>query len=71
MRRVAAVALAALLACSPLAAQSGASNAANPLLVSTSWLADHLRDPGLAIIHVGTDASFAQGHIPGARLIPR
>src|SRR5687768_10846115 len=66
MRRFAFAALALLLAAAPLAAQTSA----NPVVVSTAWLADHLRDPGLVILHVGSDASFAQGHIPGARLIP-
>jgi thiosulfate/3-mercaptopyruvate sulfurtransferase len=39
------------------------------VVVSTEWLADHLDDPGLVIFHVGNDASYAEGHIPGARLI--
>jgi thiosulfate/3-mercaptopyruvate sulfurtransferase len=66
MRRFAFAAFALLLASAPLRAQAPAA----PLLVSSAWLADHMRDPGLVILHVGNDASFTQGHIPGARLIP-
>jgi thiosulfate/3-mercaptopyruvate sulfurtransferase len=37
-------------------------------LVATSWLAAHLRDPDLVLLHVGPP-TFAKGHIPGAREI--
>lgn len=40
-----------------------------PLLVDTGWLASHLQDRNLVILHVGTQADFDAGHIPGARLI--
>lgn len=39
---------------------------AGPRLVSTSWLADHLHDPDLVILHVGNTDSYAQ-HIAGAQ----
>jgi thiosulfate/3-mercaptopyruvate sulfurtransferase len=39
------------------------------LMVSTPWLAAHLRDSGLVIVHVESDPSaYRGGHIPGARL---
>lgn len=38
-------------------------------LVSTEWLAAHLGRPELVLLHVGTAADFAQGHIPGAQLV--
>lgn len=41
----------------------------NPLLVSTTWLGDHLNDRGLVIISVGPRASYDAGHIPGARFV--
>ena len=37
-----------------------------PRLVSTSWLADHLHDRDLVILHVGPADTYAQ-HIPGAQ----
>lgn len=49
-----------------------------PSLVSTRWLADHLNDPGLAILDAslhlpaaGRDAGaeYRAGHIPGARFL--
>ena len=39
------------------------------LLVSTSWLAQHLHDPNLVLLHVGPKPAFATGHIAGARYI--
>jgi thiosulfate/3-mercaptopyruvate sulfurtransferase len=38
------------------------------LVVSTTWLATHLHDPGLVVLHVESDpAAYRGGHIPGAR----
>lgn len=40
------------------------------LLVSTQWLADHLNDPKVVIIHVTMErADYDKGHIPGARFL--
>jgi thiosulfate/3-mercaptopyruvate sulfurtransferase len=37
------------------------------VLVSTSWLAEHLHDPKLRLVEVDVDTSaYGQGHIPGA-----
>jgi thiosulfate/3-mercaptopyruvate sulfurtransferase len=46
-----------------------AQNLAN-LLVQTDWLAAHLSDRNLVILHVGADrTSYDAGHIPGARFL--
>ncbi len=47
---------------------TAASAPRDSMLVSTAWLAEHLEDPSLVILHVGTPDSYAQ-HIPGARLV--
>ncbi len=40
------------------------------LLVSTAWLAEHLRDPHLVLVHVGGSVGDYQvAHIPGARYL--
>jgi thiosulfate/3-mercaptopyruvate sulfurtransferase len=40
------------------------------LIVSTQWLADHLTDPNLVIVHIGHDESdYRAAHIPGARYL--
>jgi thiosulfate/3-mercaptopyruvate sulfurtransferase len=41
--------------------------AAESPLVSVDWLAQHLKDPKLVLLHVGTKASYERAHIPGAR----
>ncbi|NOT06875.1 MAG: sulfurtransferase [Gemmatimonadales bacterium] len=45
---------------------------AQPLLVTTDWLAQHLNDRGLVIFHIGDQASrstYDEGHIPGAQFL--
>src|SRR5215475_6183215 len=40
------------------------------MLVSTKWLADHLKDPNVVILHVADNLSdYKRGHIPGARFL--
>ena len=47
----------------------GAAANREPMIVSTSWLAEHLNDPNLVIIHAGSEPIYRQGHIPGARFL--
>jgi thiosulfate/3-mercaptopyruvate sulfurtransferase len=44
----------------------GSHGDAQSLLVSTDWLAAHLRDRNLVILSVGDRADYDRGHIPGA-----
>lgn len=39
------------------------------LVVSVDWLAQHLKDPDLVLLHVGDATEYEKAHIPGARLI--
>jgi thiosulfate/3-mercaptopyruvate sulfurtransferase len=40
------------------------------MLVSTQWLADHLKDPNVIVLHVAEKRSdYEKGHIPGARYL--
>lgn len=39
------------------------------MLVTTAWVAQHLADPNLVILHVGPAADYPAKHIPGARLV--
>ena len=40
------------------------------MLVSTSWLQEHLNDPSLVILHVGSNRrEYKDGHIQGARFL--
>ena len=58
--------LAALLA---FAAPAEAGSPRDALLVTPDWLASHQADKDLVILHVGTEAGYKAGHIPGARLV--
>ncbi len=46
-----------------------AQDAGRPFLVTTEWLAEHLADPGLVLLHIGDKAQYESGHIPGARFV--
>jgi thiosulfate/3-mercaptopyruvate sulfurtransferase len=41
----------------------------DPMLVTTQWLAQHLHDPNLVVLHVGPRASYDSSHIAGARFV--
>lgn len=60
-------ACAALCVASTAVAQR--SDARDNLLVTPQWLASHLHDANLVILHVGPPGTYAATHIPGARLI--
>ncbi len=75
--RHAAFVLLATLALAPAAAAQRADTGEGRIrhhreyVVGTAWLASRLRSAGVVVVEVGpTDASFRQGHIPGARFLP-
>lgn len=39
------------------------------MVVNTSWLAAHLKDPNLVLLHVGDPDEYKARHIPGARFV--
>ena len=46
-----------------------AASGREAMVVSTAWLAAHLKDPDLVLLHVGEKAAYDQAHLPGARFI--
>lgn len=73
MNRFAIAALAVLTALvAPLrvASAQGAAPAPVPLVVNSSWLAQHLTDGRQVIVHAASSrAEYDAGHVPGARLL--
>lgn len=45
--------------------------AQDSLLVTVDWLAQHLEDSNLVLLHVGEPQEFESAHIPGAQLLAR
>lgn len=39
------------------------------ITVSTAWVAEHLKDPDLVLLHVGEKPEFDAAHLPGARYV--
>jgi len=62
----------AILVAAPLMGQVVGGSPEKPpsLAVSTAWLGEHLADPWLVILHVGTKDTYDAGHVPGARFLP-
>jgi thiosulfate/3-mercaptopyruvate sulfurtransferase len=60
-----------LLAIFSSVARANPGGAAHPeMIVSAQWLAEHLNDPKVVILHVGEKRSeYDGGHIPGARFL--
>lgn len=52
-----------------LAAPAAATPAADTVVVSTQWLAEHLHDPNLVVIQVGPREAYDAEHIPGTRYL--
>jgi thiosulfate/3-mercaptopyruvate sulfurtransferase len=68
IRVLAAGALAAALAVpSSAAAQVKNGSSRSALVVDAAWVAQHLHDPDLVLLQVGTQETYDKGHIPGAR----
>jgi thiosulfate/3-mercaptopyruvate sulfurtransferase len=63
----------ALTTVASVAAQTGkniAPKVRSEMLASTAWLAEHLNDRKVSIIHVAADRKgYDEGHIPGARFL--
>jgi thiosulfate/3-mercaptopyruvate sulfurtransferase len=53
----------------PGAGSAGADPAVVPLVVTPAWLAAHLSDPDLVILHVGGGDGYRSRHIAGARQV--
>jgi len=39
------------------------------MVVTADWLAAHLGDPNVVVLHVARDSAYHRGHVPGARRI--
>lgn len=46
--------------------QCGGHGDKNTMLVSTAWLAEHLKDPNLVVLAVGNEDEYKKAHIPGS-----
>ncbi|HZV65853.1 MAG TPA: rhodanese-like domain-containing protein [Telluria sp.] len=52
------------------AATAAANTAPQPgMVVNAHWLAEHLSDPGMVLLHVGSKDEYRSRHLPGARLV--
>jgi len=62
-------ALGAALLLLAVASPAPAAALRDSLLVSPSWLGDHLHDADLVLLHIGEKPDYDAGHIPGARFV--
>ena len=68
---IAAIAAVVAFGAAPLPAYAQAPDAAarDRLVVSAAWLAQHVSDPDLVLLHVGAKATYDAGHIANARYV--
>jgi thiosulfate/3-mercaptopyruvate sulfurtransferase len=52
-----------------VSASDGQAKVRRSMIVTTVWLAKHLNDPSLVLLHVGDKKEFDAAHIPGAQFI--
>ena len=45
---------------------AGGGDESNKFIVTTAWLAEHLKDPNIVLIEIGTQENYNRRHIPGA-----
>lgn len=50
------------------AARGAMAQPAPGLVVTPAWVAEHLKDADIVVLHVGPAAGYATAHVPGARL---
>jgi len=63
---IAAVVITALV---PVRGRAQGSDVRSKILVSTSWLADHINDKNLVLLQVGEKSEYDREHLPGARFV--
>lgn len=69
MRALRTSVLIALAALAAAPSRTSAAPARDALLVSADWLAEHISDKNLVLLHVGPRTTYDAGHIPGARFV--
>jgi thiosulfate/3-mercaptopyruvate sulfurtransferase len=70
MRLCLRVSLAAMFLCSLVSARAvSAADSRETLVVSPAWLAQHITDANLVLLHVGDKAEYDARHIRGARYV--
>jgi thiosulfate/3-mercaptopyruvate sulfurtransferase len=65
----AALAAVVLTALVPIRSRAQSSDARSKILVTSSWLSDHINDKNLVLLHVGDKAEYDREHLPGARFV--
>ncbi|MEK6334407.1 MAG: rhodanese-like domain-containing protein [Acidobacteriota bacterium] len=68
-RNLVLAALCLALVCNSSISARTDSKIQESLIVSTEWLAKHLNDDSLVLLHVGDKAEYEAAHIPGAQFI--
>jgi thiosulfate/3-mercaptopyruvate sulfurtransferase len=69
MKKYLVIALAVFLQLAGFGGQAAETVSKMDMVVTAPWLAAHLSDPELVLLHVGKKDEYLERHIPGARLI--
>jgi thiosulfate/3-mercaptopyruvate sulfurtransferase len=66
---MAALAMAAAAPANAAPAACGGHGDRSTMLVTTGWLAEHLKDPNVVVLAVGDKSDYDKGHIPGSLFV--
>src|SRR5262245_34470146 len=64
-----AVTLIGFASCQMVTKAGGTRKLNESMIVSTDWLAKHLNDDSLVLLHVGEKKEYDEAHLPGAQFI--
>lgn len=53
----------------PIKGRAQSGDVRSKILVSTSWLSDHINDKNLVLLQVGEKSEYDREHLPGARFV--
>lgn len=67
---LALVVVGSMCAAAQAPAAAGGRDTRAPYIVSPVWLAEHLNDKSLVLLHVGDKESYDAAHLPGAQFVP-
>jgi thiosulfate/3-mercaptopyruvate sulfurtransferase len=66
LRKIALLSAVVVTALIPVRGRAQGNDVRSKIVVSTNWLADHVNDGNIVLLHVGDKTEFEREHIPGA-----
>jgi len=69
LRKMALLSAVVVTALIPVHGRAQGSDVRSRIVVSTNWLADHLKDSNIVLLQIGDKSEYDREHIPGAQFV--